>query len=169
MLIVEAKTKTCTRCNKELPATTEFYYEDGRGNRGGPRSTCKTCCKQYQQTERYKQYQKQYRQTHKVEAKDYQQEYFATINGYLRTVFSGMRRRCNNPGCKDYKNYGGRGIKVHFESVDNFIDYVVNTLQVDPRGLQIDRINNDGDYEPDNIRFVTAKVNNNNRRRNYGL
>ena len=41
--------------------------------------------------------------------------------------------------------------------------YVIDELRVDPRGLQIDRIDNDGHYEKGNIRFVTCVENNNNR------
>ena len=65
---------------------------------------------------------------------------------------------------KDYKNYGGHGIKNKFKSTGEFVDYVINELQVDPCGLQIDRINNDGNYERGSIRFVTCSENNRNRR-----
>ena len=75
-----------------------------------------------------------------------------------------MKERCSNPKRKAYERYGGRGIKCLFNSPDEFINYVINELQIDPRGLQIDRINNNGHYEPGNIRFVTSKINNNNRR-----
>ena len=75
-----------------------------------------------------------------------------------------MRQRCNNPDQKAYKNYGGRGIKVCFGSADEFVDCVINELQIDPRGLQIDRIDNDGNYERGNIRFVTRRENNENKR-----
>ncbi len=85
------------------------------------------------------------------------------IRGHLQNVFSAMVYRCNNPKAHNYHRYGGRGIKVCFDSSEEFIDYVMNVLKVDPRGLQIDRINNEGDYEPGNIRFVTRKENINNR------
>jgi len=91
-------------------------------------------------------------------------EYNRTIRGHLRRIYAGMKCRCDNPKAKDFKDYGGRGIRLKFTS-DEFVDYVINTLKVDPRGLQIDRINNDGHYEKGNIRFVTAKINNNNRRK----
>ena len=107
--------------------------------------------------------QKAYDQTHKVEKKKCAVEYRSTINGQLRNVFAGMERRCNNPKAGNYKWYGGRGIKVCFKSTNEFVDYVVNELCVDPRGLQIDRIDNNGNYEPGNIRFVTAKINCQNR------
>ncbi len=85
--------------------------------------------------------------------------------GHLRRVFAAIKHRCNNPSNGAFKNYGGRGIQNKFSSVDEFVDYVVNKLQVDPRELHIDRINNNGHYEKGNIRFVTCKENNNNKKR----
>lgn len=74
-----------------------------------------------------------------------------------------MKQRCTSPAYKNYKNYGGRGIKVCFKSANEFVDYVINILQVDPRGLQVDRIDNNGNYEPGNIRFVTHLENQHNK------
>ncbi len=48
--------------------------------------------------------------------------------------------------------------------IDEFRDYVTGVLGVDPRGLQCDRIDNEGHYERGNIRFVTAKENSHSRR-----
>lgn len=89
--------------------------------------------------------------------------YYATVNGHLRHIFSNMRQRCENPAHRGYNRYGGRGIKCLFASAEELIDYVVNTLKVDPRGLDCDRTDNDGHYEPGNIRFITHKENCNNR------
>lgn len=73
--------------------------------------------------------------------------------------------RCENKNSKAYKNYGGRGILICKEWRDSFeIFYkwcIENGWQ---KGLQIDRINNNGNYEPNNCRFVTAKENCRNRR-----
>ncbi len=74
-----------------------------------------------------------------------------------------MKQRCNDSETSGYRYYGERGIKLLF-TPDQFVDYVINTLKVDPRGLTIDRIDNDGHYEPGNIRFVTHKENCQNRR-----
>ena len=113
---------------------------------------------------KYKQTEKG-RQNHR----DRQRRACSTLRGYLRITFYNCRRRCNNPKCKAYKYYGGRGIKCLFKSIDDFVDYVTNELSVKTltqiKGLQIDRIDNDGHYEPGNIRFTTPKINNNNSRR----
>jgi hypothetical protein len=69
-----------------------------------------------------------------------------------------MKRRCINPECRAYKWYGGRGIKCLFTS-NEFVSYVMDELKVDPRRLECDRIDNDGNYERGNIRFVTHEVN----------
>lgn len=86
----------------------------------------------------------------------------STIRGHLETVFANMKSRCNNPKQRGYNRYGGRGIKVLF-TPKGFIDYVTNELKVDPRGLQIDRVDNNGNYERGNIRFVTNLENQQNK------
>ncbi len=154
---VEIETKTCTRCNKELPATLEYFYKDRRA-KCGLQSYCKVCDKVYRRSP-----------TGRVSKKKADAKSYSAIRGYLQVVFSNMKRRCENPKHPQYKNYGGRGIKVCFESSEVFIRYVVDILQVDPRGtppLQIDRINNEGNYERGNIRFISHKENCNNRLNN---
>lgn len=78
-----------------------------------------------------------------------------------------MMRRCYEVGSKNYHQYGGRGVKVceEWHDVKVFSDWAfANGWQ---KGLQTDRYPNmDGNYEPLNCRFVTSKVNNNNRRNN---
>ena len=82
----------------------------------------------------------------------------------MKQVFVGIKQRCNNPNHKAYKYYGGRGIQNKFKSLDEFRNYIINELQIDPRKLTIDRINNNGNYEKENIRFVTQAENNKNKR-----
>lgn len=80
-----------------------------------------------------------------------------------KSTLSGMKQRCYNPKCSQFKNYGGRGIKVcdrWLESFQNFVD----DMGLKPEGLSIDRINNDGDYEPGNCRWATSTEQRNNQR-----
>lgn len=75
-----------------------------------------------------------------------------------------MRARCNNPKNAAYKWYGERGIKVceRWNSFQAFVEDMGSR----PDGMQIDRMDNDGDYEPSNCRWVTSKKNLRNTRRN---
>lgn len=76
-----------------------------------------------------------------------------------------MRDRCCNVRCKAYENYGGRGIIVcdeWLEDPEKFVQWAFENGYED--GLAIDRIDNDGNYEPGNCRWVTAAENNQNRR-----
>lgn len=79
-------------------------------------------------------------------------------------VWKDMRRRCENPNRDDYSRYGGKGIKVCDEWVNSFRAFwewsMTHGYQ---EGLQIDRIENDGDYSPTNCRFVTNLENCRNR------
>ena len=81
-----------------------------------------------------------------------------------------MKERCYNKKCKSYKNYGGRGIKMCKEWEDNpkaFADWAVSNGY--EKSLTLDRINNNGDYCPENCRWVTRKEQQRNRRVNVLL
>ncbi|MGJ0429606.1 hypothetical protein [Methylobacter sp.] len=78
-------------------------------------------------------------------------------------TWDGAKRRCTNPTNKDYKNYGGRGIKMCDRWVNSFENFYKD-MGDKPSGFQLDRINNDGDYSPENCKWSTPKENSNNRR-----
>ena len=76
----------------------------------------------------------------------------------LYTIWLNMKQRCTNPKTKQYPNYGGRGIQVCSEWMDSFESfYNWATSNGYSDKLQIDRINNDGNYEPLNCRWATRK------------
>lgn len=75
-----------------------------------------------------------------------------------------MKRRCYNVNHSQYKYYGGRGIEMCEDwlySFQAFFNWSINNGW--ENGLEIDRINNDGNYEPNNCRYITHKENCNNR------
>ena len=88
-------------------------------------------------------------------------------NSRLYGIYCGMKARCYNKNRKSYKDYGGRGIKVCDEWLNDFEAFrnwaFKNGYSND---LSIDRIDNDGDYEPDNCRWVNRKQQNRNKRTN---
>lgn len=79
-------------------------------------------------------------------------------------VWSAMMQRCYNENNPSYHNYGGRGIKVceRWHNYSSFIKDIGNR----PKGGTLDRINNNGNYEPKNCRWVDMKTQQNNRRNN---
>lgn len=82
------------------------------------------------------------------------------------TCWQNIKNRCCNPHNISYKNYGGRGIKVcerWAKSFHNFLNDV--GLRPGPR-YSLDRIDHDGDYVPDNVRWATWKEQHRNRRNN---
>ena len=83
-----------------------------------------------------------------------------------RGVWTQIKQRCLNPNCKDYKNYGGRGITICKEwlSFENFYYWAMSHGYAD--NLTIDRIDVNGNYEPSNCRFVDAKTQCRNKRNN---
>lgn len=158
--------KRCSKCKIWKPAKFEFYKDSKRPD--GFRPWCRLCCSKdnKKREPKYKSLRKQYAVSEKGKqvCKVAQKKYYNTVNGHLKQVFNDIKQRCNNPKCKAYKNYGARGIQNKFISLSNFRKYIISKLQTDPRSLQIDRIDNNGDYEPGNIRFVTCGKNLANRR-----
>jgi len=80
----------------------------------------------------------------------------------LYNIWKSIHERCKYKKAQNYKWYGGRGITVckRWDKFENFFA----DMGERPLGYQIDRINNDGNYEKSNCRWVTAKVNSSNKR-----
>ncbi|UUV26102.1 MULTISPECIES: hypothetical protein [Lysinibacillus] len=90
-------------------------------------------------------------------------------NTRLYKAYAKMKERCDNPNSKSFQYYGGRGIKIHdiWSTFEKFKNWAYNNGYEEH--LTIDRIDVNGDYEPLNCRWVTMKVQNNNKRNNLNI
>lgn len=100
-------------------------------------------------------------------------EKFAVVHGKYKTkiyrIWSAILQRCLNPNVLNYARYGGRGITMYPEWINNFqafYDYVSKLEHYGEKGYSLDRIDNNGNYEPDNLRWADAKTQARNTRRN---
>ena len=93
----------------------------------------------------------------------------AVVHGASTTpeyeAWHSMKQRCTNPNHAAWANYGGRGIRVCDEWLDSFEAFLVHVGPKPHPRLTFDRINNDGNYEPGNVRWATWSQQNSNQRR----
>lgn len=84
----------------------------------------------------------------------------------LHSIWCNMRQRCNNPHAKAYHNYGGRGIKVtpEWSEYPNFEKWALSSGY--SKELTLDRIDVEGNYCPENCRWISHKEQCNNTRYN---
>ncbi len=116
-----------------------MFYKN-KGNTDGHRNNCKIC-------------------------KNTQSKSIVSKKGLLYYCWKNMSQRCYNTRYRQYKDWGGRGITVCSEWKESFTAFKNWALSNGYKeGLTIDRIDNDKGYSPDNCRFVSRKVQNNNKR-----
>lgn len=91
---------------------------------------------------------------------------------FISREWRGIKSRCYNTNSKSYKDYGGRGIKMcdkWKDDLQSFYDDVSKLAHYGEKGYTLDRINNDGNYEPNNVRWATKSEQNKNKRSNINI
>lgn len=102
-------------------------------------------------------------------AENQHKPHFDGLSGHsLYVTWENMIQRCTNPTNNNYPNYGGRGIKV-CRRWRRFKNFLADVGEKPLPELTLDRINNDGNYEPSNIRWATRKEQQLNRKRSVHM
>lgn len=100
--------------------------------------------------------------------KENSQTHGQSENNYFYNLWINIKQRCLNPNNKRYKDYGGRGVTIFQPWINDFVKFeidVINEIGHKPfKHLSLDRINNNGNYEPGNIQWNDFVGQNNNRR-----
>jgi len=83
---------------------------------------------------------------------------------WLYKRLTAAKQRCTNPRNPLYQDYGNRGIKFEFSSINEACQYLMTELGIPEREMELDRIDTNGNYARGNLRFVTREENQSNRR-----
>lgn len=81
-------------------------------------------------------------------------------------IWKSAKQRCTNKKNQSYKRYGGRGIQMCGRWVNSFINFYKDMGKRPSRKYSLERMNNDGNYEPSNCKWATSTEQNNNKSNN---
>lgn len=97
-----------------------------------------------------------------------------TCKDSFKNRFANLKRRCSCKNHKDYKNYGGRGIKNEWKTFEDFKkdmypSFMIHVKKYKLKQTTLDRMDNNGNYNKTNCRWATSKEQNNNKRQTEHL
>ena len=136
--------KVCTKCNEEK-SLDRFSVETTRHGKLYIRKQCKSC-----RIKKLTSNQMKVRRQKLLKKKP------------LYDVWTGMIARCYNPNNPRYHRYGGRGIQICKRWLD-YTNFEWDMMEGYKKGLQLDRVDNNGNYKPENCKWSTPREQSNNR------